>query len=365
MPFVNLAFDQRGLSESQIGLMNALPGILIIVVTPFISRMADLRKKRVLFLNLGFLLAGIFIGMQSFPLGFFWLLVLQLVAALFLGSTTPIMNAVTARMGRKYHIDYGNWRLWGSFSFASAAFLMGMLWEKIGIQWVFLFTAGLYLLSGFVSLFLEEPEGEKVEVKSQSGMKWLPTDIAVWLFLFSAFFANMGMNPFNQFSAIYMIRLGGTAALAGLMRTASALVEVPAMWFASKLEKRIGSLGVFLISTVVFALAWLGFSVATAPWMLIAITAFRGVGFGLATVSTIMYLDRKAKISEAASYQSLHTSLVFGLAPLIAGPLGGILAENFGLPTTFKFASYIGWVSTFCILLVFVRKWHTSREIIK
>ena len=156
--------------------------------------------------------------------------------------------------------------------------------------------------------------------------------------------------------------MGGTAALAGLMRTASALVEVPAMWFASKLEKRIGSLGVFLISTVVFALAWLGFSVATAPWMLIAITAFRGVGFGLATVSTIMYLDRKAKISEAASYQSLHTSLVFGLAPLIAGPLGGILAENFGLPTTFKFASYIGWVSTFCILLVFIRQWFISRE---
>lgn len=365
MPFVNLAFDQRGLSESQIGLLSALPGILIIIVTPFISRVADLRKKRVLFVNLGFILAGIFIGIQSFPLGFWWLLVLQLVIALFSGPISPIANAVTARMGRKHHIDYGYWRLWGSFSFASAAFLMGLLWEKIGIQWVFLITAILYLLSGFISVFLEEPEGENVEVKRKGRKKWLPTDVAVWLFLFSAFFTNMGMGPFNQYSAIYMIRLGGTAALAGLMRTASALVEVPTMWFASKLEKRIGSLGVFLVSTVIYALAWLGFSVATAPWMLIAITAFRGIGFGLAAVSTIMYLDRKAKVSEAASYQSLHTSLVFGLAPLIAGPLGGVLAEEFGLPLTFQFASYIGWVSTFCLLLVFVRHGHISRGGVK
>jgi MFS family permease len=126
------------------------------------------------------------------------------------------------------------------------------------------------------------------------------------------------------------------------MRTASALVEVPTMYFASKLGKKIDQLGVFSLSVLIFAVAWYLFSIATRPWMLIAITAFRGLGFGFAVVSAVTYLDSKARVSEAASYQGLYSSLVLGVAPMLAGPLFGFLAGRVGLAATFRYASLVG-----------------------
>jgi PPP family 3-phenylpropionic acid transporter len=364
MPFVNLAYDQRGLTEQEIGMVGALPGILVVLVTPLVSRVADRKRIRVILTGLGFLAAGVLIGLQMVPLGFWWILVLQLLIALFSGWLSPLFSAVCARMAKKYAIDYGNWRLWGSFAFAVSAFLMGMVWQRVGIEWLFLGTFLFYMVAGLANFLMEEPDPEpepdpvsgsssatgKPEFSSRS---WLPRDIVVWLFLVAAFFSNMGMGTFNQFSAIYMMRLGGTATLAGLMRTASALVEVPTMYFASKLSRKIGELGVFSLSVGIFAIAWFLFSVATEPWMLIAITAFRGLGFGFAAVSAVTYLDSKARASEAASYQGLYTSLVFGVAPLLAGPLFGSLAQQVGLPLTFRYSSYVGALGLACLVLVY------------
>jgi len=361
MPFVNLAFDNRGISESQIGMLGALPGILVILVTPFVSRLADQRRMRLIFAGVGFMVAAIFIGLQMVPLGFWWLLIMQLCIAVVNGPLSPITSAVMVRMARKYDIEYGNWRLWGSFAFASAAFLMGLFWQQVGIQWLFLGAWILTTLAGLSIFLLEEPEPDttvKVVLPGNNAVNWLPKQAVVWLFLLAAFFANAGMVSFNQYSAIYMIRLGGAASLAGLMRTASALVEIPTMYFASKLEKKIGALGVFFISVVVFAIAWFLFSVATEPWMLIAITAFRGIGFGFATVSAVVFLDSKARVSEAASYQSLYSSLVFGVAPLLAGPLFGFIAERQGMPIMYRIASLVGSLGIVFMLAAFYANRH-------
>ncbi len=48
-PFINLALDNRGITESQIGLINAVPGAIMIISGPVLSRMADKRRQRVLF----------------------------------------------------------------------------------------------------------------------------------------------------------------------------------------------------------------------------------------------------------------------------------------------------------------------------
>jgi predicted MFS family arabinose efflux permease len=261
-------------------------------------------------------------------------------------------------MANKYGLTFGKWRMWGSFGFATAALVMGVVWQAIGVEWVFLGAAFMFFLSAFIVNLLEEPDqDEDIIAVDEKWYQWLPKDVVVWLFLLAAGLAHMAMQPFYYFSAIHMIRLGGTASMAGMMRSASAFVEVFSMWWAGKLIQRYGPIKVFLVGAAIFASAWFGFSLATEGWMLIAITAFRGVGFGFTAVSAVVYLDSKAKSSEAASYQSLMNALVFGLGPLIAGPIGGLLAERIGLSQLFGISSIVGWSSVaVCVLILVMQK---------
>jgi MFS transporter, PPP family, 3-phenylpropionic acid transporter len=279
MPFVNLAFDQRGLSESQIGLYNALPGAITIISGPILCRLADKKRARVMFSTIGFLMLAVFTALMTIPWGFLWLLSLQIIYSAFSPPITPIRDGLAARMANKYGLDFGNWRLWGSLGFAVASLVMGMVWQRIGIEWLFLGAAALFLFSGVVVNLLEEPEEDKIIQQTELWHQWIPRESVVWLFLSAVFLSNLAQQAFYQFSAIHMIRLGGSETMAGMMRSASAVVEIPTMYLVSKLIRKIGPMWSFLIGASIFALSWLGFSLATAGWMLIAITAFRGNRF--------------------------------------------------------------------------------------
>ena len=366
-PFINLALDARGLTESQIGLFNAIPGAITIFSGPIISRMADKRRQRLLFSTIGFIMYGIFTALMGIQWGFWWLLGLHIISACITPPAMTLREAIAARMTTKHGLSFGQWRMWGSFGFAVASLSLGFLWQSIGIEWLFFITAVVFFLSAWIVNLLEEPEADQEELlgstQKSSWHEWLPRDVIVWLFLIAVMLAHMAMQPFYHFSAIHMIRLGGTETMAGVMRAASAFVEVLTMWWASKLIKKYGAVKVFMAGAAIFATSWLGFSLATQGWMLIAITAFRGIGFGLQAVAAVVYLDSKAKASEAAGYQSLMNSLAMGIGPMIAGPLGGLLAERVGLSRLFGVASIVGWTSVgVCLLILFVQKRQTVRN---
>jgi MFS family permease len=363
-PFINLALDTRGLTESQIGLFNAVPGAITIITGPILCRLADKRRQRILFMTIASVMIAVFSAMMSIPWGFVWLITIQILLATFTPPISPIRDAVAARMATKYGLSFARWRMWGSFGFAVTALVMGVVWQAIGIEWVFLGTAILFLISAFILNLLEEPEVDEDIIQTDTKWyHWLPKDVIIWLFLIAAALAHMAMQPFYLYSAIHMVRLGGTESMAGMMRSASAFVEVFMMWWAGKLIKQFGPVKVFLVGAAVFALSWLGFAIATKPWMLIVITAFRGIGFAFTAVSAVVFLDSKAKTSEAASYQGLMNALVFGVGPLIAGPLGGLLAEKVGLRQLFGIASIVGWGSVgVCFLILYLQRKETVRN---
>ena len=364
-PFINLALDHRGLTESQIGLFSAVPGAITVITGPILSRLADKRRQRLLFTTVACVMYAVFFALMQIPWGFAWLLGIQVVMALITPPVNPIRDAISARMATKYGLSFGSWRMWGSFGFAVMALLMGVVWQHVGVEWLFLGTAVFYTLSAVVVNLLEEPEADEDVIQTNEVWHaWLPRDVVVWLFLGAVTLAHMAMQPFYNFSAIHMVRLGGTETMAGMMRSASAFVEVFMMWWASKLIKKIGAVWVFLIGSVIFALAWLGFSVATEAWMLIAITAFRGVGFAFTAVSAVVYLDSKAKVSEAASYQGLMSALAMGVGPMIAGPLGGLLAERMGLSSLFSAAAVLGsGAVVLCVVILIVQRKRSVRNI--
>jgi len=132
-----------------------------------------------------------------------------------------------------------------------------------------------------------------------------------------------------------MNSLGGTQVFVGLMFGVTAFSELPTMHYNMAIARRLGGPKTLLLASGLIATAFLGYTLAWQPWVLLFTAMFKGLGFGLFWVSTIRLTNERAPESWASTVQSILTASAFGLAPLIVSPLGGEIYDRFGPKAVF------------------------------
>ena len=75
------------------------------------------------------------------------------------------------------------------------------------------------------------------------------------------------------------------------------------------------------------AFAFLGYVSITNPNYLLIYSIIKGLGYGLWHPNTIRILTDRTPEEWAATAQSLLTVSMMGVAPLVAGPLGGFIHD--------------------------------------
>jgi PPP family 3-phenylpropionic acid transporter len=136
----------KGISSEQIGVINALPVLLMLGVNILIGRLADKASDwRVAILILA-LIAGVV------PIGFFFvnefwgLLLVYALAMLPAGALVPVIDAATLRMTQRRGTDFGFVRAWGTVGYTLTSALTGLAIGWLGpVAFVPIFV-GLSLL---------------------------------------------------------------------------------------------------------------------------------------------------------------------------------------------------------------------------
>jgi MFS family permease len=82
----------------------------------------------------------------------------------------------------------------------------------------------------------------------------------------------------------------------------------------------------------------LGSGLSTNPAMLMWFSLLKGPGFALFMVGTVVMVDRHAG-EWAATIQSLNSAASFGLAPLIASPVAGLIYDRISPAAVFLTAA--------------------------
>jgi len=250
-----------------------------------------------------------------------------------LGSPiVSLSDSATMTMLGDERDKYGRVRLGGTFGWALAAPLAGLLVENNGIQMAFYGYAAFMALALVVSQRLvfagsADPTGVAT---ARGGVRTLLRNRRWALFLAMAFVCGVGFASVNTYLFAYMQELGASAGVMGLALTLATLSELPVLFYADRLLKRLGSFGLLTLGMAATGIRLLLFAAVSAPAGVLAFQFLNGLTFPAVWVAGVSFAHENAPPGLRATAQGLFGAMVFGIGAAVGGLLGGMLLEAVG-----------------------------------
>lgn len=336
LPFLSVFYAQQGLSGSEIGWLAALGPLVGLLGAPALAALADRRGWQVRMLGAG--LAGMALCLLALPLvrSFAWLLAVSAVLAVVSSPVLSIADSLIARMAARRELNYGKMRLWGSVGWVVLPPLGGALWQQVGLVFMFplaslLFLATIPIVRAFEK---ERPPATPAAAEARPALG----DARLRTLVAGSFGVGLGMAMVITFAAIYLDRLGGQV-LVGVFSGVAALSEIPVMLWSERIMRRLGGPRTLLLAYTLMGGSYLGLALIPQPELLLGVAVARGLGFGLFAPTTIRLIAGWAPPARAATYQGVVNAGLWGLAPLVAGPLGGAIYDATGPGAVFLVAT--------------------------
>jgi len=337
IPFLYLYLSDLGLSGEKVGLLATLAPIATILFSSMVASLADRTRGRVRITQVALACTCVVVFLLRFPTTFGRIALLMLFLAIFSSPLGSVSEGLVARMAHRNGLNYGAMRLWGSLGWAVSALGCGVLWQVLGFKLMFLVASLLCLPLIVIAGRLEE--GPVIPAHERRPASRLLRDRGLVFLLAATFLVGMSNSLGTVFSGIYVRSLGGGDILVGAMASGSALAELPVMFYSNRISERVGEARAVVAACVVMGLAYLGYVLIKRPDLLVWLSVFRGFGYGLWFTVTIRLLTKRTPEEWASTSQSLLTICLMGLAPLVAGPLGGLIHDAINPSAVFGLAA--------------------------
>ena len=342
-PFVNLHWLEIGVSNQQLGYLSAFGPLMALLIAPLISRSADLNGTHRQLLAAALFGSGAAIFGLGFAVNFIGVLIGSIALGIAACAFGPLADGLIARMASRRQLEFGRMRLWGSVSFAVFSLAFGWLWSNLGYGSMLYVTGALMMMMTPFALLLEADQSDLETPSEARGLTRPPRiwNAGLYVLLSVNLLIGFALGFVGPFLGLRMKDLGGGALEVGALFAISALSEFPAMRFEKRIAARIGDAGVLIVSSAMFAGAYLGYALAPSAGVMLAFAVVQGTAFGLFFVASVRTIDSRAG-ALLGTMQSWRNGLAFGIAPLIAGPVSGWVAQSSASAWVFSVASGFG-----------------------
>jgi PPP family 3-phenylpropionic acid transporter len=322
-PFLAVYFKSRGLTYIQSGIVFSLISLISIIAQPIMGYIADkyLSKKKVVLINLiacsGLIYLYIFAG------GFYSVILATVSLIFFQGSVMSILDAYCYDISDKVpEVNYGQIRLMGSIGFAVVSLLLGGLIQYFDINVSFYLYSVLFIISALILSGINYKSSANIVRPSASDILEVLKNYKFILFVLSVMVLNITLQAHSNYIAMLIEATGGNVANLGIVWFASALSEIPAFFFGTKLLKKHGELNIYIYALILYIIRMLLSAFSTSYVAVIAIQLLQSITYPLYLVSVMQYINIVVPDKIRASGITLLSSLGFGLGGLI-GNLGG------------------------------------------
>jgi PPP family 3-phenylpropionic acid transporter len=338
-PYLPVVLDHLGFSKVRIGGLLGLAPLVAVFAPPVWGAVSDRlhNRKQVLFVATAG--AGVcFLGLAPGPgLGLASALVLLYYVCR--EAVVPLSDGITLSHIRRVGGDYGRIRAWGSIGFVVGATLMAAVGAGQPGHDARIFVAYAGFCAAQLAACLLLPRGAGAKATQARHFDWRALGHpAVIAFAFAAFVSRGAMTGYYSFFSLFLkerLHVEGVGYLWALGTAA----EIPVVFFAGWMIRRIGVRGLFLLGLGAVAVRLGTYAWTTSLSVVVATQALHCLTFGAIHVASVTFVDRVFPEPFKATGQTMFVALTAGLGCLLGSAVAGWLVEAYSFETMY------GWMS--------------------
>jgi PPP family 3-phenylpropionic acid transporter len=285
LPFFPVWLKAVGIEAAWIGIITALPAISRFTALPFVTSLAERRKavrQAIMVTAFATAIGLIVIGTQHQALVVF---IVYAATCCVWTPMTPLTDAYALRGVRRYGLNYGPLRLWGSAAFVAGALACGLLVDLITAKHLIWVIAAVAVLSAFVSLGLKPLEAPKAATTEIYGDNRLLRDAGFLAIIATSALVQGSHAAYYTFASIAWQQAGyGGLTIAGLW-VLGVIAEIVLFAFSPRFRLPLSSLVV--IAALSAGLRWLIMAQSPPIAILAVVQLAHGLSFGLTQVGTM------------------------------------------------------------------------------
>ncbi|MGR3660413.1 MAG: MFS transporter [Paracoccaceae bacterium] len=327
--FAGIWFGSRGLSAAEIGVINALPILLLLFISLSVGRLADRASDWRQVIVIGAVLSSLFPVGLFFVNGFSGVLVFWTLAVIAQWAIVPVADAAALRMARRDGADFGTFRAWGTIGYLLVILAAGFLIDGLGIEVFLPLFVGLCLVRSLSAFGLPRMRAEDAVVAKTPGrmrqvMKpWFLLPLVGWAMVYSTHLV------LNAFQGLLWAEQGIAAQVIGLLIGLGAVAETVMFFAFRRFAGRFSPLSLIFLAAVVSVVRWVAMSFAPDVPVLVGLQLLHSVIYALGFLACTNFIADSTSEDIAAEAQSFLVVLEQGLA-VVALLAFGWLAGMFG-----------------------------------
>jgi MFS transporter, PPP family, 3-phenylpropionic acid transporter len=326
--FLFIYYAQIGLSGQQMGAIISIGPAVGLFAAPFWGWLSDrLNLTRPLFLfsaGGGMLLVFWLSKTESFGA---ILLITILMAIITSPMNTLLDSTALVLLGDRRDL-YGQYRLWGSVGYIITSFIFGLITQRYGLQWIFagyIGFIGLFLLVSF-RLPIQRP---KIVSTLNKGILQLLNQRSWAMFTASIIVMSISFYSILSFLGVYMVQIGGSEGLVGLVGSLGAIVEIPFLFSASGFIRRFGSRTMLIVGYLGYFGRLATYALMPSAVWAIPAVIFNGISYGFYQPSAIAYVDEITPPQWKGTSMGLYNA-ANSLGGIVCGVINGYLLDTVG-----------------------------------
>ncbi|URN94223.1 MAG: MFS transporter [Candidatus Pristimantibacillus lignocellulolyticus] len=331
--FTVLYLQQKGLSNTIIGLIISISAVIVIFLQPLWGYISDRFNARIPILIACFTMATIMYCMLLTTEVPIILGVILVSVSFFECAIASILDVwILAHVGK----NYGSIRLWGSIGFSGAVLIYSQVVGSGTIASMFPVYIIVSILTLIAFFLLIRYAGSNLPIKEERkklkfSPKLLISNNRYMLLLCFVFMLFLPNSPASTFLPNLFQATGGSVEMYGWSNSFRAAAEIPAFLFGALLLRRFGHVAMIFFASSLYFMSQLLFALAESPLQVALGQIMQGPAYSLLLLGTLNYVYQLAPKDMQVTAQTLVSAIGMGLAAIVGNYSGGLVIDNFGI----------------------------------
>lgn len=342
-----LYYQSCGFSLFQIGILISVENLAGFFGQFFWARISDLLGKRKPFLIMSSICWMVTLFIYTYICTFHMFLILVLSKSLLTPPMMPLLTTLvlTQNSHKLKAFTFAHYRIWGSIGWVISTFFTGSIIANFGLKYVFYLNALISLLLIFITAQIKEFKIFRPEKQEKAFFK-IKRQFVLFLSIILIF--QLTHYMIIPFMPVYLKKIGASPQLISISSSLSAILEVPIMLWIGKLTNRKGKKLLLIFGLTIAALRYFLYSIIMNPLLLLPIHLLQAITYSIVEVITVVSISDVFPMEQQAIGQTLYYSSS-SIAGIIGPYLGGLVADTYGITSTFHLALGITVICTLFI----------------